>query len=297
VYTIASALQTGELRLKLSGLDPSPRLNAELMLQAATGLDRTSLLFRHNEALSLSDYERYDDFLTRRQDGEPVQYIVGSAPFYGYQFLVGKDSFIPRFDSESMVEKAIQWLLDRNLASQLPKESPLVRLDVLDLCCGCGAIGLSIAREVSNIDVTLVDSEATPLKYAALNAQALQISDRVFLARADALGPFPLSWSKRFDLIVANPPYIPLSDIASLPGDVRDREPHNALTDGGDGLSFYRSWTETVPGIMKRDGVFLTEIGDGACNAVVDILSDHFCITKIVKDISGIDRAIEAVVR
>ncbi len=282
VESISTALKFGEEQLSSLEFDHAPRLHAELMLQAALGIDRASLYLNPGRMLTEPSEIAYSAFLARRHKGEPLQHILGWAAFYGNKFKVGDGAFIPRFDSEAMVERAIAIL-----------ESRTSSLEVLDLCCGSGAIGLSIAAELHDVRLTLLDSEPTPLKYAALNAEALNLSSRTSIVRASALGPFPESWHNRFDLIVANPPYIPISEISTLPVDVREGDPLSALTDGGDGLSFYRAWSLILPGVMKTNGIFLTEIGDGAVNQVTEILSPWFIVTDVINDCSGNQRSVE----
>jgi release factor glutamine methyltransferase len=195
-----------------------------------------------------------------------------------------------------MVERAIELLMARKGTQKSTDAVPSHQLHVLDLCSGCGAIGLSIGAEVRNTLITLVDSEVTPLEFARSNADALMINSRVSFIRANALETFPEAWNNLFDIIVANPPYIPVAEVDSLPIDVREGDPRMALTDGGDGLSFYRTWSKTLPALLNSDGVFLTEIGDGAANKVIQVLSCGFKITQVIKDLSGMDRAIEAIV-
>ena len=280
--TISSALQFGEEQLNFLEFDHSPRLHAELMLQAALGIDRAALYHNSGKMLTEPTTIAYNALLARRHNGEPLQYILGWAAFYGHKFVVGDGVFIPRFDSEAMVERAIAIL-----------ESRTGQLEVLDLCCGSGAIGLSIAAELPNVRLTLLDSEPTPLKYAALNTEALNLSSRVAIVSTNALGEFPAEWHNRFDLIIANPPYIPASEISALPVDVREGDPLSALTDGGDGLSFYRTWALTLPNILNDNGIFLTEIGDGALDQVTEILSVNFMVINVINDCSGNQRAVE----
>ncbi len=295
--TIKSALLAGESLLSRAGFDSSPRHNAELMLQAAIGVDRTALYLRLQDQLPPVATETYNSFLARRLAAEPIQHIIGWAPFYGRRFLVGKETFIPRFDSERGVARAIEILANKRQPSSQGVSISDHSVEVLDLCCGCGVFGLSIAADLDNVRVTLLDIEETPLTYAARNTRALNLSHRITLERRNALEAFPESWHKRFDLIIANPPYIPVSEMTGLQRDVREGEPSMALTDGGDGLSFYRTWSESVPSLLKPDGRFITEIGDGAECKVSDILRAGFTILSVISDLAGSERAIEAAAR
>ncbi len=267
------------------------------MLQAATGLDRIALNFQANELLSPTIIDKYYSFLARRLSGEPVQHILGWAPFFSHKFLVGKGCFIPRFDSESIVARVIELIQTRRFLFSNESSGSVEQVEILELCCGCGAMGLSIVAELPDAHVVLVDSEPTPLKFAKLNAEAMRLSDRIFLAKRDALDEFPSSWHERFDIIVANPPYISVTDFVSLHRDVRDGEPRVALTDEGDGLSFYRRWMDNLPLLLKNNGIFITEIGDGTLEKVFEILSAGFDNLHVIKDLSGMERAVEGTAR
>ncbi len=255
-----------------------------MLLEAALGVDRTALYLMAQEQIPPNALEAYDLLLARRLTGEPVQHIVGWAPFFGRKFIVGKGVFIPRFDSEIIVEKALERVGGRSGEA----------LEILDLCCGCGAIGLTLAAELPQSRVTLADNDLEALRYTTANICALGLNERAAPVNWDALTSPPAEWFARFDLVVANPPYIPLHEVDGLHPDVRDGEPHAALTDGGDGLTFYRKWAETVPLILKPGGVFLTEIGDGLAESVLAILADNFVSLKAWNDLSGCPRMIEA---
>ena len=286
-FTIGEVLIDGEERLRQCG-SPRPRRHAELLLESALRVDRTELYLRARERLTRSKYQQYTSLLTRRESGEPVQHVVGWAPFYGRRFLVGRGLFIPRFDTELLVERVLA-SIDR----QAPSRNPI---EILDICCGCGVIGLSIAAERSSTRVTLVDVSQESLEYSARNALALMVNDRVDIVEWDALDDLPEEWSERFRYVVANPPYIPVGDIADLHPDVQ-REPHSALTDGGDGLAFYRRWADTIPQILQPNGRIFIEIGDKMADDVVRILGKSLEKIEVLKDMNGLDRVVEGVLR
>ena len=150
-----------------------------------------------------------------------------------------------------------------------------------------------MAVELPQVLVTLADISDTALDYTTQNAMMLGVNDRIENVKWDALTEPPQEWLGRFDLIVANPPYIPVADVPNLHPDVRDGEPREALTDGGDGLSFYRRWAETLPKIMKPEGRLLVEVGDGATDRVGMILRDSFKEIGQYKDLGETVRAIE----
>jgi len=282
--TISTALLEGENLLKSSGFVLRPRRHAELLLEAALGVDRTTLYLMARDPLPEKAATAYESLLKRRLDGEPVQHIVGWAPFYGWKFLVDRGVFVPRFDSEVIVQRAVA----------ICRENDWDAPEILDLCCGSGAIGLAAALELPFSKVILADYDLTALRYTAANAHTHGISQRTSVTRWDALTePFE-NWLGRFDLILANPPYIPVNDLAALHPDVRDGEPRCALTDEDDGLTFYRRWAETIPALLKPDGVFITEVGDNASDDVIRIFNSSFDDLTILNDLSGNPRAVEA---
>lgn len=290
--TIGAALLEGELRLKCCPV-LKPRRHAELLLEKALGLSRTELYLRAQEKLPATTAAEYQRLLKRREAGEPVQYIVGWTPFYGYKFLIGEGVFIPRFDTEALVQRALEITSGRRCSPALEFWN-FGTLELLDLCCGCGAIGLTIAVELSNARVTLADISETALEYTTRNALMLLVNNRVETVRWDALTKPPAEWTDRFDLIVANPPYIPLKDLPSLHPDVQ-REPRETLTDGGDGLTFYHRLAQTLTAVMKPGAHLLVELGDGAAGRVREIIATSFSNLTVHCDLNGIERVLEGI--
>lgn len=280
--TVSEWLSKGEARLHSSSFILRPRRHTELLIEAATGLDRTAIYLNAGRELSEEEEARLQQLLQRRLAGEPVQYIVGWAPFYGERYRIERGVFIPRFDSEVIAQVGLKHLAGRDEKT----------LEVLDLCCGCGAIGLAIAHEDSRVRLTSVDLSPTALGFTQRNSMELGVSDRVEVVKWNALLDPPVEWCEKFHLIVANPPYIPIGEIPSLHPDVRDHEPRTALTDGGDGLSFYLRWRETIPIIVAPQGLFITEFGDRQADATRGIFDDASWSTEVLDDVSGNPRAL-----
>lgn len=286
--SIGSALIEGEQRLRYADVI-RPRRHAELLLEKALGRDRTELYLSAGESISVQVYDKFIEFIQRREAGEPVQYIVGWAPFFGRKFTVGDGVFIPRFETETIIE---QLLFDYN--KNYPHEDTI---EILDLCSGCGVIGLTVAAEIANANVTLVDSSKTAIQYIKLNAGNLNVEDRVKLIQADALTEFPASWNGLYHYVLGNPPYIPVNEIHTLPPDVRNGEPRQALTDEGDGMSFYARWIHTIPPVLKEGGKLYVECGDGKASSVANVFNNAFENLIVSKDLSGMERVVEGVVR
>ncbi len=262
-----------------------PRRHAELLLEKALGIDRTTLYLNAKKELTPDILYTYEQLIQRRLSGEPVQYIVEWTPFYNLKLEVGPGVFIPRFDSEALVEAFLKQI-DRK-----------VRLEVLDVCCGCGALGLAGAYEADNLYVILSDISDIALSYAQRNIDKFNLSGRVCTYKWDALSEPPIKWYGKFDYILANPPYISITDLSKLHRDVREGEPREALTDGGDGLSFYRHWAKIFPAILKKDGKLFVEIGDDAQDDVKMILMTSFIDFKVHYDLSGRPRVLEGKIK
>lgn len=286
MYIVRDALQHGKDILARTE-KISPDRHTELLLEFILRCSREQLYLRMNEPFSPQQAKTFDILLKLREGGEPVQYIVGWAPFYGITLDVGKGVFIPRFDTEVMVEHVLNDISTRNWGNR--------RIRLLDLCCGTGAVGISAAVECPQIDVTLLDHNFIAVKYATVNALKNGITERSEVIQWNALEQFPLEWHGQFDYITSNPPYIPAADIAALHSDVKNGEPRDAITDGGDGLSFYRRWTETVPILLQPDGRFYTECGMGQARWVRRLLSPSFTDMIILNDLNGIERIVTGV--
>jgi len=270
--------------LKSAGIG-EPRRNAEILLEHVLNIDRNALILSIDQLLHQDHVEQYEKFLIRHENGEPVQYITGSAPFFGYSFIVGKGVFVPRFDSEALVERALNVIGSEFTVSENVK--------VLDLCCGCGTIGLAIAAERKNTIVTLTDNSPIAVDYTRKNAVTLGVSDRTDVLEMNALNPFPDEWTNRFHIATVNPPYIPAEQISTLPIDVREGDPLDALTDDGEGFSFYRRFMETVPPVLKSDGHLFVECADEGAETVSQIMSRRFMDLRITRDLNGINRVVE----
>jgi release factor glutamine methyltransferase len=283
-FTIGKALIHGELILNNANI-LHPRRHAELLLESATKRDRVSLYMNTSIKMDECEATVYSELLERRSAGEPIQYIIGTTPFYGREFRVGKGVFIPRFDSEVLIEKLLT-AHNRILADNS-------QIEILDLCCGSGALGLTAALEILEARITLVDNSSIAIDYTTLNADHHGIANRVEIVERDVLKEFPKSWYNKFDFILANPPYISLNKIIDLDEDVQN-EPQDALTDGGTGLSFYQNWGNRLNTLLKPNGVFIFEIDDFISTHIHSLMGKNFSSIAMSKDLSGKLRVCEA---
>lgn len=201
--------------------------------------------------------------LSRRLEGEPIAYVLGEWEFMGLPFTVDRQVLIPRVDTEVLAEEAIKYL-------RTHKDSGA---RVLDLCCGTGCIGISIAKEVASCrHVVLVDKSLHAMMIARHNVLRNSVQRITHCIDADALSAPPVGLSG-FDLMVCNPPYIPTGEIDELERGVRDFEPREALDGGEDGLDFYRAILKFWLPTLREDGCVMFECGEGQAEKIADMLA------------------------
>jgi release factor glutamine methyltransferase len=231
------------------------RLEARLLMQAALRKDHAWLLAHEHDGLDAEPSGRFASALERRLSGEPVAYILGKREFFGLELHVTPDTLIPRPDTETLVEAALQQI------------APDRSCKVLDLGTGSGAIALAIAATRPLAEVTAVDASADALEVATANAAALGISNVRFV-QSNWLSNLP---GQIFDLIVSNPPYIPSADEHLRQGDLRF-EPLSALASGIDGLDDIRKIVAAAPQHLIPGGMLLLEHGYDQSACVADLM-------------------------
>lgn len=234
----------------------SPRLNAEHLLAHALGLKRMELYLQFDRPLTEAERAPLRDSVKRRGTREPLQHVLGTAEFHGRTFTCDKRALVPRPETEQLVE----------LALGMTKDKPAATL--LDTGTGSGVIALTLALELPSAILQATDLWPDALALAAENTARHALTDRIVFHQADLLPPDDV----RFDLIIANLPYIPAEDIASLSPEVR-HDPSSALDGGADGLDLIRRLIETAPGRLAPGGALLLEIGLGQADAVNALLS------------------------
>jgi len=242
----------------------NPRLNAEHLLAHALGLKRMELYLQFDRGLTESERAPLRDLVKRRGAREPLQHILGTAEFHGRSFLCDNRALIPRPETEQLVE----------LALELAKAHATPAL--LDIGTGSGVIPLTLALELPAATVHATDLSPDALALANENATRHQLTGRVVFHQTDLLPPD----NAKFDLIIANLPYIPTNEIAALSPEVR-HDPLTALDGGADGLDFIRRLIESAPARLAPGGALLLEIGVGQADAVNALLA-----TRKFRDIS-----------
>ena len=275
--TIQEWLRLAKKTLEDSGC-PDPEVDARWIAEDGLGMTRTELLFDGDTPLKLEEEKKLGEMLGRRAQGEPVQYVLGSACFMGLKFYVDNRVLIPRQDTETLVEALVVALTDYE------------RPDVLDLCTGSGAIGLSVKTLVPKANVTLTDISREALEVTKRNGKDLNAE--VSYKAGDL---FKAVGKETFDVIASNPPYIPCADLANLQREVK-REPMLALDGGEDGLNCYRRIAAEVPAHLRPRGQVFLEVGIGQAETVERLLKDALpsARTGILNDLNGIGRVVWA---
>ena len=255
---------------------PDPVEDAALLLAHVTGRDALSLRLDSDTVLTQAQLSACQSLCQRRLERIPLQHLTGVQSFCGRDFLVDSRVLIPRPETELLAELAI------HVARQLPCPA------VLDLCCGSGCIGITVALEVSGADVCCADLSEDALAVARANAEHLHAKPR--LQRSDL---FAALGNRHFDIIVSNPPYIPSAECLTLQEEVL-REPVMALDGGTDGLDFYRKIAAEAPRRLSPGGTLLLEVGWNQAEDVrALLLGAGLRQVAIHKDLSGIQRMVE----
>lgn len=262
------------------GLD-SPRLDAELLLSRALGLERVSLYLDMDRPLSAEELARIRALVKRRRAREPVAYILGQRDFYGRTFEVDASVLVPRPDTETLVERASARLAEHSVAR------------VLDLCTGSGILAITLAAEHPSLHVDATDVSAEALAVAQRNAERHGVVHRMDWHEGDLFHALPEG--RTYGLVVSNPPYIRESDFSHLAPEVRDWEPRLALAAGSDGLAVLRRIAAGVKAVMDPGGTILVEVGEGQAPAVTDLFaSQGLHPVDTHRDLGGIERVVEA---
>ena len=254
---------------------------ARYIVAAASGKTVEELLKDMKLYASNQIEEKVLDYTARRLRGEPVAYITGTWEFYGLPIITNSDVLIPRMDTEVLVEQAVELLMGKKMNAR-----------ILDLCCGSGCITCALAHELPASRLMAIDISANALEVCRQNLSANRISSRVICMQTDVLSAPPLGIGE-FDMIVANPPYIPSSEINSLDPSVRDYEPVWALDGGEDGLKFYKGIIKYWKALLPVGGYLVFEVGEGQAEPVREMLySAGFDETGTKKDTLGIERVV-----
>ncbi|HEX3015226.1 MAG TPA: peptide chain release factor N(5)-glutamine methyltransferase [Desulfobacteria bacterium] len=256
------------------------QLDADLLLASSLGISRVQLFLEIERVLSQAEWQEFARSVRRRSEREPLQYILGEQDFMGLTFQVTPAVLVPRPETERLVELAVAWLKNKPGST------------ALDLCTGSGAIAVCLAKLVPGTTVWASDISPAALEVARGNAQKHQVAVR--FRQGDLAEPFR---DMTFNLITANPPYIPSALIAQLEPEVSQAEPRQALDGGNDGLVFYRRLAKELPMLLRPGGKILLEIGWDQGETVQDLFrTAGFSSVEVMKDYGDRDRILTATI-
>ena len=253
--TILDVIQRSTEFLAKRGVD-SPRLQVELLLAHLLRVPRLKLYLNFERMLTDTELATLRELVQRRGKRQPLQHLVGSTSFCGLEFAVSPAVLIPRPETELLAERAWQHL---STHSSQPST-------VLDFGTGSGCLAIALAVKCPAAHVHALDISETALQLARTNAARHGVEQRVQFHCGDGFTALPAG--VKFDLIVANPPYIPSAEIATLEPEVRDHDPRLALDGGADGLDFYRRLASESGAWLRAGGRLMAEFGDGQADAV-----------------------------
>ena len=284
-WTILTVLQWAQQYLQAKGVS-EPRAGAEVLLSHCLHCSRLDLYLRHDQPLADDELSCYKQGLKRRLAQEPTQYITGQQEFWSLNFAVGPSVLIPRPETELLVEAVLKHFAR--------SESGGVKPRLLDIGTGSGILAVTLATELPEAQFVAVDRSWEALKVARENARRHKVEEKINWVSADlvaALAPKAL-----FEVIVANPPYVPTADWEQLPLEIKEYEPQLALDGGPDGLEVIRSLIRAVPPLLKPDGLLALEVGQGQATAVQQLLeqSGSFTPPEIIPDYQRIGRVVLA---
>lgn len=281
--SLGEALNAAAARLTRAGIE-SARLDARLLAAHALGWDKAKIAAGKDFLPDAEQRRTLDSLIARREAREPVAVITGTCEFWSLDFTVNADVLIPRPDSETIIEAALASISDRDSG-----------LDILDLGTGTGCLLLALLSELPNARGLGVDISEAALSVAAANAKNLGLGGRAKFALSDWGANVTGGHSGRFDIILANPPYIADGEFATLEPEVARFEPRLALSGGADGLDCTRRLAPRLGPLLATGGRAFVEIGASQADAVAALLKARALrVCKVHKDLAGHSRVVEA---
>lgn len=281
--TVRQALREGAEFLSRMGAE-SARLDAELLLGMALGCPREKLCLNHEMALGFPVKDLYCSLLERRARREPLSYIVGRREFWSLEFYVAPEVLVPRPETEMLVEVTL------GLAKELNKNHPI---KILDLGTGSGAVAVSLAKELGDVEIWATDLSARCLEVARSNALRHGVEEKIHFLQGDLFDPVK-GQLNFFDMVVSNPPYVRRRELKNLPPEVREWEPKAALDGGEDGLDFYRRIMAEGHLYLVDGGFVVLEIGADMGEEVCRLSAKAvgYSARSVRQDYAGKDRIV-----
>ncbi|TMJ03847.1 MAG: peptide chain release factor N(5)-glutamine methyltransferase [Bacillati bacterium ANGP1] len=307
--SIREAYLMGREHLAASGSAEAP-IEAEVLLRHVLQLDRAALYAGWDRPISEAAWDQFQRVLAERGRGRPVPYIVGQREFMGLTFAVDERVMIPRPETEVLVEFIVEWMgrrergnphvgsgrsagtRERDAGSRIP--DPGSRLSVVDVGTGSGCIAVSLAQLLPPAIVFATDISVEALEVARANAARHRVGHRITFLQGDLLAPLPPHLAGRVDAVAGNPPYVPVSQRAALPREIRDFEPPVAVFIGGDGIAVHRRLIAEAPRWLGPSGLLAMEVGAGQADAVAGVMASDgkYARVRTLADYGGIQRVV-----
>ena len=282
MLTILGVITKSTEYLDRKGIE-SPRANAEILLANILNCKRLELYLMYDKPLRDSELNSYREYLKRRSNYEPIQYITGSVEFYTLELKVTPAVLIPRPETEILVEVIID---------SVKKEDELF---ILDFGSGCGNISIALAENLPNVHVTGIDISKDAIMIANENLEKYKLNDRVNFVKGDIL-KFNVNNFSNYDIIVSNPPYVSQNDYLNVQKEIKNFEPKIAVTDFSDGYKYFVKIITLASEILKSGGKLFFEMGEGQSKKINELLvKNNYKKIYVFKDYQKIDRVISGV--
>ena len=252
-----------------------------LIVRSVLSMSPIELVLAHDKEVRAEDAEIIFGMANRRLDGEPLVYILGTQEFMGIEFNVNRNVLIPRQDTETLVEAVLGHIKSDGAT-------------VLDIGCGSGCVGLSVAYHNPRVYTRGIDISAGAIEISRENAEKLGLVERADFIHADILSEH---LKGKYDVIVSNPPYIRSSEIEGLQAEVKVFEPHLALDGGEDGLVFYRRIVKEAKSLLNAEGMLAFEVGYDQAEDVAALMEESFCDIRKIKDLCGVERVVTGILK
>jgi len=280
MLTVLESLKLSTTFLENKGIE-SARMNAELLLSHILECKRLDLYLRFDQPLKPNETNIYREYISRRGNFEPFQYIVGEVEFYGLKFFVDKNVLIPRQETEILIETILE------------NTSKTNELKILDIGSGSGNIPISLAVNLPLSKVISIDISAEAISVAEKNRELHDLKSRIGFIKADILINNLEKYNNTLDIIVSNPPYVNKDEFSTLQKEILNFEPEIAVTDFSDGLAFYKVISEKSKSLLKENGMLFFEVGQGQAEDVQSIMMKNgFKNIEIIKDLDRIERVV-----
>lgn len=285
-WTILRLLNWTSQYFSENGIE-NPRLDAEVLLAHSLRTNRLRLYLNYDKPILKGELREYKKLIKRRIRREPLQYITGYQEFWSLNLKVTKGVLIPRPETEILVEEALKTFPQN--------ESFDKTINILELGTGSGAVAIALAKELQRGSIVATDISDIAIKTARENAKVHGLEEQITFLKGSLFEPVRERIGT-FNLVISNPPYIPIEDFRDIQPEVRDFEPRISLNGGKEGLKFYRQIFSQIGRYLAKDGWVILELGKGQAEKVTRLieLTGEFNPTSIVKDFSGIERVVKA---